>query len=153
MTKRQIILDAFAEIGLASYAFDLSPEQMQAAGKQLDRMMATWSNNGLKMGYFPEGDDLDDETDVPKAASDALVLNLAVRLAPSYGKTPSPDTKSAARGAKRSLLNMSAAPQPMQMDTGLVPAGQGSRAYGRDPVYLDESAPYVAPDVTDIELG
>jgi hypothetical protein len=153
MTKRQIILDAFAEIGLASYAFDLSPEQMQAALKQLDRMVSTWSTNGLKMGYFPTFDDLDEETFTPDASHDALVMNLAVRLAPSYGKTPSPDTKKAARGALRSLYNLSAAPMPMKMDAHLVPSGQGNRTWGDDPVYLAESGPYVAPDVTDIEQG
>tara|TARA_R110000824_G_scaffold359628_2_gene547222 strand:+ start:6368 stop:6829 length:462 start_codon:yes stop_codon:yes gene_type:complete len=153
MTKRQIILDAFAEIGLASYAFDLSPDQMQAALGQLDRMVSTWSTNGLKLGYFPAVDDLDEETGTPAASTDALVLNLAVRLAPSFGKTPSPDTKKAARGALRSLYNLSAAPLPMQVDTHLVPAGQGNRVWGDDPVYLADSEPYTAPDVTEIPQG
>ena len=30
-TKRQYIVDAFEEIGLASYVYDLQPEQLQSA--------------------------------------------------------------------------------------------------------------------------
>ena len=37
-TKRQFVTQAFEEIGLASYVFDLTPEQLQSALRRLDAM-------------------------------------------------------------------------------------------------------------------
>ena len=48
-----------------------------------------------------------------------------MRLAPGYGKTPSPDTKSLASTAYKTLLGQAAQPVPMQIDNMAVPAGAG----------------------------
>ncbi len=76
-TKSQFVNDAFDEIGLAGYAFDLPPEQLQSAVRKLDRMMATWYNLNINIGYpmtsSPENADLDTETNVPDSANDAIV--------------------------------------------------------------------------------
>ena len=45
-TKRQFVAQAFEEIGLASYVFDLTPEQLQSALRRLDTMMAAWNALG-----------------------------------------------------------------------------------------------------------
>jgi hypothetical protein len=50
-TKRQFISAAFEEIGLASYVFDLQPEQLQSALRRLDAMMADWNAKGIRLGY------------------------------------------------------------------------------------------------------
>jgi len=67
-TKREIVTNAFEEVGLASYAFDLQPEQLQAGLRRLDNMMATWNSRGLRIGYpltnSPAGSDLDDDANV-----------------------------------------------------------------------------------------
>ena len=39
-TKRQFILAAFEEIGLAAYTFDLQPDQLESARRRLDAMIA-----------------------------------------------------------------------------------------------------------------
>ena len=138
VTKREIITDAFAEIGLASYVFDLQPEQLETAKRGLDRMMATWGGQGTVTGY-PQGtaSDLDEETNAPDWALDAMVLNLAVRIAPGFGKTVSPDTKGAAAAALNVLRMRRLTMVPMAMDTMAVPAGAG--AYGFMPnTFLDE---------------
>ena len=49
--KRQFISAAFEEIGLASYVFDLQPEQLQSALRRLDAMMADWNAKGIRLGY------------------------------------------------------------------------------------------------------
>jgi hypothetical protein len=57
-TKREFVVQAFSEIGLASYVYDLQPEQLQTALNRLDSMLATW--NGLsspgrgERGHLPE---------------------------------------------------------------------------------------------------
>jgi hypothetical protein len=53
-TKRDIITDAFAELGLAEYIFDLQAEQLETAKRSLDRMMALWSGQGIVVSY-PRG--------------------------------------------------------------------------------------------------
>ncbi len=132
-TKRDIINQAFDEIGLAGYVFDLQPQQVESALRRLDAMMATWNAKGIRLGYpLPSsvGDsDLDQEANVPDDALEAMHLSLAVRLAPGYGKTVSPDTKAMATSAYKGLLARSAAPIEMQLDNMSVPAGQGNKTW------------------------
>lgn len=138
-TKRDIINRAFEEIGLASYVFDLQPEQLEGALQRLDAMMATWNAKGLRLGYpLPSStaaSSLTQELDVPDAALEAMHLNLAVRIAPGYGKTPSPDTKGAAKLSYNTLLSKSAHPVEMQLGNMTIPSGQGNKGWrdNRDP--------------------
>ena len=50
-TKRDIVNQAFGEIGMADYVFDLQPQQLDSALRQLDMMMATWNGKGIRIGY------------------------------------------------------------------------------------------------------
>lgn len=131
-TKRQFVNRAFEEIGYAEYAYDLQPEQLQAALRRLDAMMATWNSRTIRVGYplpsSPEESDLDEETNVPDRAFEAIYLNLALRIAPSVGKTVSSDTKAFARQAYQELLKRAAAPEEMQLP-GTLPAGQGNKPW------------------------
>jgi len=130
-TKREVVTNAFEEIGLANYVFDLQPEQLQAGLRRLDNMMATWNSRGLRLGYplpdSPGGSDLDEETGVTDEAIEAMVANLAIRIAPLFGKTVSPDTKSAARGAYMALLNRRTNTLEKRIDANAIPAGQGTK--------------------------
>ena len=86
-TKRQFIEQAFDEIGLASYAFDLGPEQMQSALRRLDTMLAAWNALGIRLAYplpsSPQDSDLDEQTNVPDSSNEAIYTNLAIKLAPA----------------------------------------------------------------------
>lgn len=130
-TKRQFVEQAFEEIGLASYVYDLQPDQLQSACRRLDTMMATWNAKGLRLGYplpsTPEDTSLDDETNVPDRANEAIVLNLAVKLAPSFGKVVSPDTRAGAKNAMRVLYSY-VAPIEMQLPDTL-PSGAGNKPW------------------------
>jgi len=131
-TKRQFVTKAFEEIGLAEYVFDLGPEQLQSAMHRLDAMMAGWNNRGLRLGYpvpsSPENSDLDEETAVPDRANLAVILNLAILIAPGYGKTVSPDTKANAKTFLNGLFGKAAHPNEMKLpDT--MPRGQGQKPW------------------------
>ena len=130
-TKREVVQNAFEEVGLASYAFDLQPEQMQAGLRRLDNMMATWNSRGLRIGYpltdSPAGSDLDQDTNVTDEAIEAIVSNLAIRLAPLLGKTVSPDTKATARSAYMALLSRRSTIPERLIDVNAVPAGAGTK--------------------------
>lgn len=139
-TKRQFVTAAFEEIGLAAYVFDLLPEQLESAMRRMDAMMATWNGKGIRVGYplpsSPQDSTLDQETNVPDSANEAVITNTAVRIAPSYGKTVSPDTKSIARQAYEVLLSRAAMPQEVQFPSTL-PRGAGNRTIDIDP-YMPE---------------
>lgn len=130
-TKRQLIESAFEEIGLANYVFDLQPEQLLFSLRRLDSMMATWNNKGVRLPYpitsNPDNSNLDDESGIPDAANEAVVLNLAIRIAPGLGKVVSMDTKVSAKKAYIELLGFSSVPEERQITD--LPRGQGNKAW------------------------
>lgn len=132
-TKRDIVEQAFEEIGLASYVFDLQPQQLDSALRRLDAMMATWNAKGIRLGYplpsSPADSDLDQDTGVPDNAIEAMVLNLAVRVAPGFGKTVSPDTKGNAKRAYNEIVANSAMPIEMQLGNETIPSGAGNKGF------------------------
>ena len=113
-TKRDIVDQAFEEIGLASYVFDLQPQQLERALRRLDMMMATWNAKGIRLGYplpsSPADSDLDQKIGVPDSAIEAMYLNLSVRISGGFGKTVSPETKASAKRAYNEVVANSALP-------------------------------------------
>lgn len=149
-TKREFVLQAFAEIGLPAYVYDLQPEQLQTALNRLDSMMATWNADGLRIGYplssSPSTTDLDQDSGVPDAANEAIYLNLAIRIASSVGKTPSDDLRRSAWTAYNSLCGMFAE-VPQRLRPSDVPAGAGNKPWR---VYGD---PFLSPSPEPLTTG
>lgn len=147
-TKQQFIDAAFDEIGLASYMYDLQPEQQQVALQKLDSMMAAWNAKGIRIGYPIPTNALDsslsDESNVPDSANEAIFLNLAVRLAPSYGKQLQLETKQNAKSSYDTLMAIAAMPNEMQL--GSMPSGAGNRRY-------NETRPFLSPPVDPLLAG
>jgi hypothetical protein len=135
-SKRQFVTAAFEEMGLASYVFDLQPQELESALRRLDAMMAEWNAKGIRLSYplpgSPEDSEIDAETTVPDSANEAVITNLAIRLAPSYGKSVSPDTRMIANAAYNTLLSLAAMPSQIQFPDTL-PRGAGNKPvrYGR----------------------
>jgi hypothetical protein len=129
-TKRQYVTGALEELGMASYVFDLEADQLDSAVRRLDSMMAEWNGRGIRLGYplpsSPSGTDIDAQTGTPDSAHEAIITNLAIRLAPSYGKQVSPQTMATARHALNTLMARAAAPPQMQLP-GTLPAGAGNK--------------------------
>jgi len=137
-TKKQIIEQAFEEIGLASYIFDLTADQLQSALRRLDLLVGSWLAKNIRISYplptNPQDSNIDQEIDVPIQFNEALVLNLAVRLAPSYGKALTPETKANAKLMYDQLLVEAAAPIEQQYVKTL-PLGAGYKRTER--VFVD----------------
>lgn len=150
-TKRQFITQAFEEIGLASYVFDLTPEQLNSALRKMDAMIAGWNANGVRIGYplpaSPEDSDLDEESGVPDFANEAIYLNLALRIAPGLGKTPSAETKQFADMAYNNLANQTALPTLERQMPVTMPRGQGTKPW------RNFNNPFVAPPNKPILAG
>lgn len=132
-TKREFITQAFEEIGLAAYVFDLTPEQLNSALRRMDAMVAGWNANGVRIGYplpsSPGDSDLDTDSGVPDFCNEAIYLNLAVRLAPSFGKTLTQETKAAADLAYGNMANQVAFPTPERQMPQTLPRGQGTKPW------------------------
>lgn len=130
-TKRQIIEQAYEELGLAAMFYDLQPEQLESARRKLDALVAEWSSKSIQIGYpLPSeanSSDLDQQTNVPDYAIAAMYLNLAIRIAPSFGKTVFPETKQAADSAYRDLLRKSVNKIPKMKYSHGLPSGAGNK--------------------------
>lgn len=128
-SKRHYITEAYAEIGKADYAFDLDPEALESALRRLDSMLAEWDGRGIRIGYAGGNGlgDIDADTLVPAWAEEAIVLNLAIRLAPGFGKTVSPDTKAQAGISLRTVMSKTAQSRPRIL-VGYGGAANGGRS-------------------------
>jgi hypothetical protein len=129
-SKRQLIEQAFEEIGFASYAFDLQPEMIQSAARRLDALLAQWSGKGIRLGYPMGTNDLDAESNISDMDALAVYSNLAILLAPSRGKTPTNELKKAARSGYRELLNRFVKLYEKQLDHHAAPSGAGNQIVG-----------------------
>jgi len=150
-TKRQLITQAFEEIGLAAYVFDLTPEQLNSALRRMDAMVASWNSNGVRIGYplptSPEDSDLDQDSNAPDFAIEAICLGLACRLAPGFGKTISPQTQAFADMAYSNMLNQTAQPTPERQMPITMPRGQGTKPW------RNFNNPFVAPPDKPVLAG
>jgi hypothetical protein len=129
-TKRQYITQAFRAIGLAEYVFDLDASELQDALYALDALMGTWNAMGMKLSYplpsSPDLADLDEVTSVPDKANEAIFTNLALRIAPGYGKSVSLELKQAAYLSYQTLIKMFSVPHNMQLPQDM-PLGAGNK--------------------------
>jgi len=150
-TKRQLITQAYEEIGLADYVFDLSPEQFQSACRRMDAMVATWDSAGVRINFpmsdSPDTTNIDVDTGVPGYCIEAIYMNLAVRLGASIGKNISPDTRSGARSAYLAMIDaIVAVPNELQYPSTM-PRGQGKKPWRTN------NSPYFIPEESPLESG
>ena len=134
-TKWGLIEDAFSVIGLASYVFALQPEDKEAALRIVDRMVASWDEYGISIGWpLPSNSEASQLTDAIDSVStnvhDAIIYNLAKRLALKYGKTMSDEAKAIAKSTMDFLIEKAAIDNRTQMRMpSSLPRGTGNRGY------------------------
>lgn len=153
-TKEQIVLEAFNEIGLGS-TFNVGPEEREGALRRLDSMMATWEGKGIRIGYLMPVDaaesELDSPSGLPDGAHETVFLNLAIRLAPGYGKTLTPDTRASAKSGYDALLAKAAFPLEMQPQNNL-PRGAGHKRRTLSPFMPTPADPLLAAQAEPITV-
>jgi len=150
-TKRELISQAFEEIGLASYAFDLSAEEYESALKRMDMMVSGWTADGVRIGYplpsSADGSALDQDSGIPDAAIETLVMNLAMRIAPAYGKQLAPDFMTNAKAAYSNLANKMAYPVLEMQLPGTMPSGAGTKNW------RNNGGPFLYPPTDGLQDG
>lgn len=132
ITKRQLVDEAFEELAIGG-AFNVAPEEKLRALRRLESMVAQWESKGIVLGYAlpasPGDSNLDDDSGVADRHVLALQMNLALALAPSFGKAVTLETKLAARDAYADLLREATTPQSQNALRAGVPLGAGNKAW------------------------
>jgi len=128
--KRYIVDGALDEIGLSGYVFNLSGDDIMSVLRKLDGLVAVWESQGLTVGWVfstdPTKTDPDDDVTIPDASLQALIVNLAVRIAPSFGKQVAFETKQTAIQSLNALRSAVVKIPQMQYPDNL-PLGQGNK--------------------------
>lgn len=159
-TKRQLVEDAYAELALAGYVFDLQPEEMQWGLRRLDAMMARLIAAGMSVPYAVSGindSDLDQDSGLPLGFVEAIYLELAQSLAAGKGKNLMPSSVSRAYMAMqdvRNILAMSAVREQQQVSW--MPRGAGSKSWmirNRDFFNTPKPDVLAQDDNGDLKLG
>jgi hypothetical protein len=151
-TKRQLVEEAFGELALASFDFDLSPEEMDAGLRRLDTMMATWQSIGIQVGYSmatsQDDSDLDRQSGIAMNAVEAVYMNLACRIAAGKGKAlPAQTLKNAKAAYDALVVNIAKGQVQEQQLAAGTPRGQGRKPWR-------SINPYVtAPDTRPLQVG
>ena len=151
-TKRQLVAEAFGELALASYDFDLTPDELQAALRRLDTMMASWQGLGIQVGYSmatsQDDSDLDQDSGVAMLAVEAVYMQLACKIAASKGKAlPTSTTRNAKQAYDTLVLNVAKAQVQEQQLAAGTPRGQGRKPWR-------SINPYVSsPDTSPLRAG
>ena len=89
---------------------------------------------------------MDTETEVPDYASEAIYVNLAIRLAPTVGKQVSAETKINAKGLYNLLLQHAARPMEQQLPNTM-PSGAGNKPW------RNENSPFLREPVDPLLAG
>ena len=95
-----------------------------AAGKGQSEQAPAPSKSLVPPVVGPES--FDDDSNIPDAAWEAVITNLALRLAPSYGKQVNIETKVAARHSLNTILSRAALPAEMKLPS--MPTGAGNKS-------------------------
>lgn len=132
-TKGNLVDEAFAELALAGYIFDLQSDERMTALRRLDSMMALWNSQGIRLGYplpsTPSGSSLDADSKLPDEANEAVFMNLAVRLAAGFGKQIPRSTAALAKQAYDALLSKSMSNIPEMQFPSTLPRGAGNKPW------------------------
>lgn len=84
-TPRQIIRRALAKLGVLASESPITDQEMTDALDQLHDMMLQWDSQGINLGYqIPSG--FDETSGLPDWSLGAVKSNLAIRLAPEFGR-------------------------------------------------------------------
>lgn len=152
-TKRQLVAEAYAELALAGFYFDLTADELEAGLRRMDSMLGTWTAQGIAIGYTAaasqDASALDQDSGIPQYANEAVYTALAVRIAAGKGKRPADTLRTTAKAAYDALLSTLArdAMQEQQFREG-TPAGAGSRLRGIS------TRPFLtAPDTETLQIG
>ncbi|WP_313109081.1 packaged DNA stabilization gp4 family protein [Atlantibacter sp.] len=148
-TKGDLVLAALRKLGVASNATltDVEPQSLEDGVNDLEMMMAEWSGlagSGIDVGYiFADVDtapDAGDDHGLSNNAINAVIYNLACRIAPDYVMEAGAKIITTARYGKEQLVKLSAVSRAKSLwkKSGYpnrMPVGSGNRQVTGNSIY------------------
>lgn len=132
-TKRSLIGQAYIEIALNNWEYDITPEEMDKALTRLDMLMAELAQRGIVLGYNAPSvvgqGDLQDELGCPDGAFFGLAILLAKRLCSSMGKKLSLESREALNDAMKAVRACAQQLVPSMQLAHSTPLGSGNRMW------------------------
>ena len=129
-TASTVIRDALQEILVQAAEQPITAAEGQGAMRLLTRMMAAWVSDGVDLSFTPV-DSLNDSITVVDGALDAIVLNLAVKLAPQYDRPVTQSLYMNAKDAYEAALKIAVA-VPDTAFPATLPYGSGNEDKGHN---------------------
>lgn len=140
ITKQSIIEGAYQDIGFDG---NLESTRLSQGLRTLDRMMASWLQGGIDIGYLPaENSALTDESGILLQHLAAVQMNLAVHLARALAIPVDVGYAGSARQAYRDLTQYN---PPELARNPFMPLGAGNTPY-----YVDNN-PYQQIEVSETD--
>lgn len=130
-TNREIIDRAYQVLGMSDALFSRSQEEYAAAMLPLGSMMLEWPFD--RLGYIYDdaaGLRIEEESGVARKYLDAVAYDLAERMAPTIGKSLSPEARKQKNRSYSRLCGDVAVIEQAQFSEGTV-TGSGHRFCGR----------------------
>lgn len=88
--KVDFIKDAYSQLRISGITVEPTPDDLELALMRLEAMAAQWEGRNICANYnFEDQPDPNSETNVDRKFAQAFSTNLALRLVPDFGKTPS----------------------------------------------------------------
>jgi len=131
-SKRQLVLAALKELGVVQRDTDATAEELADVCRRLDAMMASWDGDGLHLAYPIPADDAVDlaaDSNLKSSAVRAVVANLALEIAPQFGREPSGLTLKSAKAGLDTLRTLAVTTSRQRLPGG-VPRGAGGQRAG-----------------------
>ena len=129
-TMREVVEDAFEEIGVKTAEVALTDDELQSGIRRCNDMLTEWDDIGIIVGYTPVLNG-DDEIKVDRSAVRAIKKNLAIDLAPSYQKVIGNVLAAVASGTLEVLMASSANIGEVAYPDSL-PLGSGNQCSSND---------------------
>jgi hypothetical protein len=130
ITKGALGARALHHLGIANYVFDVESEETISTLKTLDSMIAEWQAKLNDMGYIQPATNgtsqPSDPAGIDEAMVEAVAANLALRVAPSYGKTTSGELRAMARDGRSFVFSSYSRARAVEIPSYL-PLGAGNR--------------------------
>lgn len=127
-TAGDIVKDALTELVTLAQEQSVPAVDMTTGIRYLNRMMATWSAKGIALGYT-EVNSSSDIITVPAGASEAMVFNLALRLAHGFDVQVGQELAVNAAEAMKAARILGINPGKMNF-SGNLPIGSGNEGSG-----------------------
>jgi len=103
-TNVTLITDALREINVINEVQAPSSEQGSQCLSKLNRMMEVWKEEDIDLGWFAQTDP-EATAPIPDWSETLVILGLAIRCAPQYGATITPETAAAYRSVRNTVLS------------------------------------------------